>query len=214
MNCIPLGKLVSSNIIEISKNLIATLRSLLAGVNNIDNNRENIRYLVCSDLFLLKELFNPSSLFMMLFLQNCRAWQRAKVMEVSLSKASRAFPDCSSMATKLRAMTYNTEEQVRAHKNEAEHLIQLAARTTPKGLHCLAMRLTSEYFTLPADERKLANQEKARDGDLYHYAVFSDNILACAVVVNSTVTHAAVIASEFFLSWWFDFLFPALILYI
>lgn len=120
-----------------------------------------------------------------------RAWQRTKAMEVSLTKASRTVPDCSSMATKLRAMTYNTEEQVREHKNEAEHLIQLAARTTPKGLHCLSMRLTSEYFTLPAEERKLGNQEKARDGDLYHYAVFSDNILACAVVVNSTVTHAA-----------------------
>ncbi|XP_030549208.1 probable galacturonosyltransferase 6 isoform X1 [Rhodamnia argentea] len=120
-----------------------------------------------------------------------RAWQRTKAMEVSLIKASRTVPDCSSMATKLRAMTYNTEEQVQAHKNEAEHLIQLAARTTPKGLHCLAMRLTSEYFTLPAEERKLGNQEKARDGDLYHYAVFSDNILACAVVVNSTVAHAA-----------------------
>lgn len=153
--------------------------------------------------FLLKELFNPS-LFMMLYLRNCRAWQRTKAMEVSLTKASRTVPDCSSMATKLRAMTYNTEEQVREHKNEAEHLIQLAARTTPKGLHCLSMRLTSEYFTLPAEERKLGNQEKARDGDLYHYAVFSDNILACAVVVNSTVTHAAVIASEFLLSWRFS----------
>ncbi|KAF7850629.1 hypothetical protein BT93_L5171 [Corymbia citriodora subsp. variegata] len=120
-----------------------------------------------------------------------RAWQRTKVMEVSLSKASHAFPDCSSMATKLRAMTYNSEEQVRAHKDEAEHLIQLAARTTPKGLHCLAMRLTSEYLTLPADERNVGNQEKARDGNLYHYAVFSDNVLACAVVVNSTVAHAA-----------------------
>lgn len=120
-----------------------------------------------------------------------RAWQRTKAMEVSLSKASHAFPHCSLMATKLRAMTYNTEEQVWVHKNEAEHLIQLAARTTPKGLHCLAMQLTSEYFALPADERKLGNKEKAHDGDLYHYAVFSDNILACAVVVNSTVAHAA-----------------------
>ena len=113
-------------------------------------------------------------------------------MEVSLAKASHVFPDCSPMATKLRAMAYNAEEQVRAQKNQESYLIQLAGRTTPKGLHCLSMRLTAEYFFLQPEERRFPNQQKLHDPSLYHYAVFSDNILACAVVVNSTISSAKV----------------------
>lgn len=113
-------------------------------------------------------------------------------MEVSLAKARQIFPDCSGMAGKLRAMAYTAEEQVQAQKNQESYLVQLAGRTTPKGLHCLAMRLTAEYFSLQPEERQFPNQQKLHDLDLYHYAVFSDNILACAVVVNSTIASAKV----------------------
>ncbi|GAV72145.1 Glyco_transf_8 domain-containing protein [Cephalotus follicularis] len=116
------------------------------------------------------------------------ALQKMKSMEASLIKASHVYPDCSAMASKLRAMTYNAEEQLRVQKNQADYLVQLAGRTTPKGLHCLSMRLTAEYFALQSDERQLLNQQKLNDPDLHHYAVFSDNVLACAVVVNSTVS--------------------------
>ncbi|XP_022771206.1 probable galacturonosyltransferase 6 isoform X1 [Durio zibethinus] len=118
------------------------------------------------------------------------ASQKMRSMKVSLAKASHVFPDCSAMATKLRAMFYNAEEQVRAQKNQESYLVQLAGRTTPKGLHCLSMRLTAEYFFLQPEERQFPNQQKLNDPDLYHYAVFSDNILACAVVVNSTISSA------------------------
>ncbi|XP_073263718.1 probable galacturonosyltransferase 6 isoform X2 [Populus alba] len=94
------------------------------------------------------------------------------------------------MASKLRPMTYNAEEEVRAQKNQATYLVQLAGRTTPKGLHCLSMRLTAEDFALPAEERQLPNQQRVQDPDLHHSAVFTDNVLACAVVVNSTVSSA------------------------
>lgn len=114
-------------------------------------------------------------------------------MESSLSKASQEFPDCSSMASKLRVMTYGAEEQLRSQKMQANHLLHLAANTTPKALHCLSMRLTSEYFALEPEERQLPNQQSLHDPDLYHYVVFSDNILACSVVVNSTVSTAAVV---------------------
>ncbi|KAL1187993.1 putative galacturonosyltransferase 5 [Cardamine amara subsp. amara] len=112
---------------------------------------------------------------------------RLKAMEVSLYKVSRVFHNCPALANKLHAMTYKTEEQARAQKKQAAYLMQLAARTTPKGLHCLSMRLTTEYFTLDHEKRQLFPQDYDNP-DLYHYVVFSDNVLACAVVVNSTIS--------------------------
>ncbi|XP_010469838.1 PREDICTED: probable galacturonosyltransferase 5 [Camelina sativa] len=112
---------------------------------------------------------------------------RLKAMEAALYKVSRAFHNCPAIATKLQAMTYKTEEQARAQKKQAAYLMQLAARTTPKGLHCLSMRLTTEYFALDHEKRQLF-QQSYNNPDLYHYVVFSDNVLACAVVVNSTIS--------------------------
>ncbi|KAL5080928.1 hypothetical protein RYX36_009349 [Vicia faba] len=118
------------------------------------------------------------------------ALQKMRRMEGSLSKANRAFPDCTAMAAKLRAMNDNAEEQVRSHQHEVTHLVYLAARTTPKGFHCLSMQLTADYFSLRPDDRKLPNENKIHDPELYHYVVFSDNVLACGVVVNSTVSNS------------------------
>ncbi|KAK6774599.1 hypothetical protein RDI58_029838 [Solanum bulbocastanum] len=119
-----------------------------------------------------------------------RATQKMKAMDGTLLKASRIYPDCSAMVNTLRAMTYNAEEQLRSQRDQTSFLVQLAARTTPKGLHCLSMRLTTEYFALQPEEREFPNQNKLQDPDLYHFAVFSDNVLACSVVVNSTVSTA------------------------
>ncbi|KAM5563591.1 putative galacturonosyltransferase 6 [Rosa sericea] len=118
------------------------------------------------------------------------ALQKMRNLEASLSKASRAFPDCSAMATKLRSMTHSAEQQVGLQKKQVTFLYHLAGSTTPKGLHCLSMQLTAEYFALDSKERQFPNQHKLHDPQLYHYAVFSDNVLACAVVVNSTVSTA------------------------
>ncbi|XP_017625006.1 probable galacturonosyltransferase 6 [Gossypium arboreum] len=118
------------------------------------------------------------------------ASQKIRSMEVLLAKANHAFTDCFKIAETLRAMANDTEEQVQVEKNEESYLIQLAGRTTPKGLHCLSIRLTTEYLLLQPEERQFPNQHKLQDLDFYHYAVFSDEILACAVVVNSTTASA------------------------
>ncbi|ESW34492.1 hypothetical protein PHAVU_001G157200 [Phaseolus vulgaris] len=118
------------------------------------------------------------------------ALQKMRHMAASLSKAVRAYPDCVAMTTKLRAMNHNAEEKIHSEQQEATYLVHLAARTTPKGLHCLSMQLTADYFALRPEDRKLPNENKINDPKLHHYAVFSDNVLACAVVVNSTISNA------------------------
>ncbi|KAL9997219.1 putative polygalacturonate 4-alpha-galacturonosyltransferase [Helianthus debilis subsp. tardiflorus] len=119
-----------------------------------------------------------------------RAFQRMRSMEHSLQKSARIYPDCSSMVKKLRAMANNAEELVRVQKEQESFLVQLAGRTTPKGLHCLSMRLTAEYFALNPEERKLPSNPDVHDSNRYHFVVFSDNVLACSVVVDSTVSSA------------------------
>ncbi|GAV70584.1 Glyco_transf_8 domain-containing protein [Cephalotus follicularis] len=116
--------------------------------------------------------------------------ERLKSMEQTLAKGKQIQDDCAAVVKKLRAMLHSTEEQLRVHKKQTMFLTQLTAKTLPKGLHCLPLRLTTDYYTLSSSQQHFPNQEKLEDSRLYHYALFSDNILAAAVVVNSTITHS------------------------
>lgn len=113
-------------------------------------------------------------------------------MEQTLVKGKQIQDDCAAVVKKLRAILHSTEEQLRVHKKQTLFLTHLTAKTLPKGLHCLPLRLSTEYFNLNSSERQFPNQEKLEDPGLYHYALFSDNVLAAAVVVNSTVSSAKV----------------------
>ncbi|XP_068641416.1 probable galacturonosyltransferase 4 [Aristolochia californica] len=118
------------------------------------------------------------------------AKEKMKAMDQALAKAMQVQDDCNVIIKKLRAILHSTEEQLRAHKKQAMFLTQLAAKTLPKGLHCLPLRLSTEYYMLSPSQQQFLHQEKLEDPSLYHYALFSDNVLAAAVVVNSTVFHA------------------------
>ncbi|KAI6704178.1 hypothetical protein NL676_013314 [Syzygium grande] len=118
------------------------------------------------------------------------SYDRLKAMEQTLAKGNQIQDDCAAIVRKLRAMLHSTEEQLRVHKKQTLFLTQLTAKTLPKGLHCLPLRLTSEYYALNSTQQHFPNQEKLEDPLLFHYALFSDNVLAAAVVVNSTITHA------------------------
>ena len=56
------------------------------------------------------------------------------------------------------------------------------------------MSLTIDYNLLSLEKRKFPNSENLESPDLYHYALFSDNVLAASVVVNSTIMNAKVSA--------------------
>lgn len=118
------------------------------------------------------------------------AYDKLKAMEQTLAKGKQIQDDCAAVVKKLRAMLHSTEEQLRVHKKQTLFLTHLTAKTLPKGLHCLPLRLSTEYFMMNSSQRQFPNQEKLEDSRLYHYAIFSDNVLAAAVVVNSTLSHA------------------------
>ncbi|CAN8267039.1 unnamed protein product [Cochlearia groenlandica] len=118
------------------------------------------------------------------------AMEKLKAMEQTLAKGKQIQDDCSTVVKKLRAMLHSAEEQLRVHKKQTMFLTQLTAKTIPKGLHCLPLRLTTDYYALNSSEQQFPNQEKLEDNQLYHYALFSDNVLATSVVVNSTITNA------------------------
>ncbi|KAJ1420977.1 Nucleotide-diphospho-sugar transferase, partial [Sesbania bispinosa] len=116
--------------------------------------------------------------------------ERMKAMEQTLMKGKQIQDDCAASVKKLRAMLHSTEDQLHVLKKQTLFLTQLTAKTLPKGLHCLPLRLTTEYYNLNSSQQQFPNQEKLEDPQLYHYAIFSDNVLATAVVVNSTVSNA------------------------
>uniref|UniRef100_A0A7C9ES90 Hexosyltransferase n=1 Tax=Opuntia streptacantha TaxID=393608 RepID=A0A7C9ES90_OPUST len=126
------------------------------------------------------------------------AIEKSKAMDQTLARGQQIQDDCATIVKKLRAMLHSTEEQLKVHRKQAMFLTQLTAKTLPKGLHCLPLRLSTEYYTSNYSVRQFANQEKLDNPQLYHYAIFSDNVLATAVAVNSTVSHAKDPSSQVF----------------
>lgn len=115
------------------------------------------------------------------------------MMEQTLAKGRQIHNDCSSVIKKLRAFYQSAEDQLRAQKKQELFLTQVAAKTLPRGLHCLALHLTTAYHSLDSSKQQFPLQEKLEDPKLFHYALFSDNVLATAAVVNSTILNAKVI---------------------
>ncbi|KAI3795664.1 hypothetical protein L1987_38321 [Smallanthus sonchifolius] len=118
------------------------------------------------------------------------AYDKQKAMDQTLAKGKEIQDDCPAVVMKLRAIILSTEEQLRVHQKQALFLTHLTAKTVSKGLHCLPLRLSIEYYSLNSSAKQFPNQENLDDPKLFHYALFSDNVLATAVVVNSTVTNA------------------------
>ncbi|XP_075502404.1 putative galacturonosyltransferase 7 isoform X2 [Primulina tabacum] len=110
-------------------------------------------------------------------------------MEAVIAKAKSCPVDCNNVDKKFRQLVDMTEDESNFHMKQSAFLYQLAAQTMPKSLHCLSMRLTVEFFRSSFDTETVL-MEKFLNPDLYHYIVFSTNILASSVVINSTVMHA------------------------
>ncbi|XP_047316395.1 probable galacturonosyltransferase 7 isoform X2 [Impatiens glandulifera] len=125
---------------------------------------------------------------------------KIKRMESVISKAKSVIPmDSNNVEKKFRQLVDVTEDEANFHMKQSAFLYQLAVQTVAKSLHCLSMRLTTEYFKSPPPpnlEQLLA--EKYTNPTLHHYVIFSNNVLASSVVVKSTVMHSKVSRDQVF----------------
>nr|XP_023919326.1 probable galacturonosyltransferase 7 isoform X2 [Quercus suber]POF01819.1 putative galacturonosyltransferase 7 [Quercus suber] len=116
--------------------------------------------------------------------------KKLQMMEAAIAKAKSFIVDCNNVDKKLRQIYDMTEDEANFHMKQSAFLYQLAVQTMPKSLHCLSMRLTVEYFGSPLNDMELSLAEKYIDPTLHHYVIFSNNVLASSVVINSTVMNA------------------------
>ncbi|KAH7276756.1 hypothetical protein KP509_39G020500 [Ceratopteris richardii] len=94
---------------------------------------------------------------------------------------------------KLEDTIFAVTDQLSRAKKQGEFSSLIAARSTPKSLHCLSMRLLEERISNEEKYAELDDEVTSRsfhDPSLYHYVIFSDNVLGASVVVNSTVFNA------------------------
>ncbi|KAL8038872.1 hypothetical protein ABFX02_10G000100 [Erythranthe guttata] len=115
--------------------------------------------------------------------------QKLTMMEAAIAKAKSFRVDCNNVDKKFRQLVDLTEDEANFHMKQSAFLYKLAVQTIPKSLHCLSMRLTVEYFRTSFEVEE-ALIEKFVNPDLYHYIIFSRNILASSVVINSTALNA------------------------
>ncbi|GMG98619.1 hypothetical protein Nepgr_000459 [Nepenthes gracilis] len=123
-------------------------------------------------------------------------------MALLLYQAHQLHYDSTTMIMRLKAKIHSLEEQVSSVSDKNVRYGQIAAEEVPKILYCLGVRLATEWFIRPNLQRQLVDRKKnawkLEDNNLHHFCVFSDNILATSVVVNSTAVNSKNPASVIF----------------
>lgn len=115
-------------------------------------------------------------------------------MALLLYQAQQLHYDSATTIMRLKAKIQSLEEQMSVLNDKSLKYGQIAAEEVPKSLYCLGVRLATEWFRNPSAQKRLAERKvsvrKFEDNSLYHFCVFSDNVLATSVVVNSTATNS------------------------
>ncbi|XP_058112393.1 probable galacturonosyltransferase 9 [Magnolia sinica] len=118
------------------------------------------------------------------------AKDRIKVARQLIAETKESF-DNQLKIQKLKDTIFAVNEQLTKAKKLGALSSMISAKSVPKSLHCLAMRLVEERVAHP--EKYVDNgppPAEFEDPSLYHYAVFSNNVIATSVVVNSAVKNA------------------------
>ncbi|KAG2321281.1 hypothetical protein Bca52824_014494 [Brassica carinata] len=109
-------------------------------------------------------------------------------------KAQDAHYDIATTMMTMKSHIQALEERANAATVQTTVFGQSVAEAIPKSLHCLMIKLTSDWLTEQPSRREVAdenrNSPRLVDNNLYHFCIFTDNVIAASVVVNSTVSNA------------------------
>ncbi|XP_057738585.1 probable galacturonosyltransferase 9 [Arachis stenosperma] len=115
---------------------------------------------------------------------------RVKIARMMIVEAKENY-DNQLKIQKLKDTIFAVHESLNKAKKNGALASLISARSVPKSLHCLAMRLMGEQISNPEKYRDEGPKPEFEDPSLYHYAIFSDNVIAVSVVVRSVVKNAA-----------------------
>ncbi|GJX72094.1 probable galacturonosyltransferase 11, partial [Tanacetum coccineum] len=115
-----------------------------------------------------------------------------KSLSALIFKAQDSHYDIATTIMTMKSHIQALEERANAATVQSTFFGQLASEAVPKNLHCLNVKLWADWLTIKklqdlADEIK--NSPRLLDNNLYHFCLFSDNLLAVSAVVNSTVSN-------------------------
>ncbi|KAL5723390.1 polygalacturonate 4-alpha-galacturonosyltransferase [Ranunculus cassubicifolius] len=114
---------------------------------------------------------------------------KVKIARQLISDAKESF-DNQIKIQKLKDTIFAVNEQLTKTKKHGAFSSLISAKSIPKSLHCLAMRLVGERVAHPEKYADEGFKPEFEDPSLYHYAIFSDNVIAASVVVNSAIKNA------------------------
>ncbi|KAF9623559.1 hypothetical protein IFM89_003349 [Coptis chinensis] len=114
---------------------------------------------------------------------------KVKIARQLISDAKESF-DNQLKIQKLKDTIFAVNEQLNKAKKHGAFSSLIAAKSIPKSLHCLAMRLVGEKIAHPEKYMDDGVKLEFENPSLYHYAIFSDNVIAASVVVNSAISNA------------------------
>lgn len=116
-----------------------------------------------------------------------------KSLSSLIFKAQDSHYDIATTIMTMKSHIQALEERANAATLQSTLYGQLAAESIPKNLQCIDIKLTADWLqnkSIQELANETRNSPRLADNNLYHFCIFSDNLLAVSVVVNSTVSNA------------------------